>query len=67
MRIRFFVSSGEQFELTAPDGSDAECKRLPREADRFAFWRRKTGDSRIRGHVMVWSPVDSLATGHPAN
>lgn len=57
MRIKFFVSSGETFAAEAPDGSDAECRALPRDADRFAFWRGKTGDSRIQGHAMVWEPV----------
>lgn len=54
MIVWLFVSSGESFELEAPDKSDLECYALPREADRFAFWRGRTGEGRIRGHSMVW-------------
>lgn len=54
MKIKFFVSNGESFECDAPFGSDKDCYALPKDADRFEFWRRKTGDERIRGHAMVW-------------
>jgi hypothetical protein len=54
MKIKFFVSGGEQFECDAPFGSDKDCYALPKDADRFEYWRQKTGDERIRGHAMVW-------------
>lgn len=54
MKIKFFVSSGESFGCDAPLGSDRDCYALPKDADRFEFWRQKTGDDRIRGHAMVW-------------
>jgi hypothetical protein len=57
MKIRFFISSGESFVRDAPDGSDFECLALPKDADRFAFWRKKTGDKRISGHALVWEVV----------
>lgn len=60
MPIAFFVSSGDRFIADAPEGSDLECYALPKDADRFAFWRRKTGDDRIKGHAMVWQVIDGL-------
>jgi len=57
MKIRFFVSSGEKFIADVPDGADRECLALPKDADRFAFWRKKTCDQRIAGHAIVWEIV----------
>lgn len=54
MRVRIFISSGKEYELEARDGADRECLALPKDADRFAFWRKATGDERITGHAMVW-------------
>lgn len=54
MQARIFVSSGECFTVNVPDGTDRECLALPKHADRFAFWRRKSGDKRIVGHTLVW-------------
>lgn len=34
------------------------CLRQPRTFDRFAYWRKVTGDPRIVGHVMIWSIID---------
>lgn len=58
MRVRIFVSSGQTFDLDAPDGSDRKCSALPKDADRFEFWRGVTVDSRIVGHAMVWSVIE---------
>jgi hypothetical protein len=55
VKIKFFVSSGERFVIDAPNDAAAKCLALPPSADRFEFWRRMTGDSRIIGHAMVWS------------
>lgn len=61
--LRFFLGkTGESVYLTAPDGSDKECLALPPQADRAAFWRQKTGDQRIQGHVLVWEVAEWIPT-----
>jgi hypothetical protein len=57
MNIKFFVSSGESFTCKVPNGADKACLVLPKEASRFDYWRKVTGDKRLIGHAMVWEVV----------
>lgn len=38
------------------------CYALPKSTDRFAYWRKITGDDRIQGPILVWSPKEKKVT-----
>lgn len=43
--------------LVKQDDLDA-CYALPKAADKFAYWRKVTGDQSIVGPILVWSTVE---------
>lgn len=43
---------------SVPASAVAQCRALPSSADRFAFWRKVTGNDAITGHAMAWTVAD---------
>ena len=62
--VEFWLGGAETLRHEVDQAAVDACYALPKSADRFAYWRGVTGDRRITGRVLVWSPVrESLA--HP--
>jgi hypothetical protein len=57
MKVRIGISSGETFEHDVPTEVVAQCLGMDKSLCRFEFWRKVTGNDRIRGHAMVWDVV----------
>lgn len=67
MIVEFWVGGDRLYTKGVPDEAVEECYRLPKSADRFAYWRGVTGDPRIEGHVLVWTPARKRVNGGETN
>jgi hypothetical protein len=59
MKITFRIcdhSGWQTIIASAPKGADLRCYKLPRGADRFAFWEKEIKQALPRGHVLIWEP-----------
>lgn len=58
MKIKIRVAHKHGWETIigdAPDGSDQECYRLPRNASRAEFWSKRLGVHVPETRGMIWT------------
>lgn len=57
MVIEFWLGGARRFTHDVLPKVVEDCLALPKTRDRFSYWREITGDARIEGHVLVWTPI----------